>query len=46
MDPGTGESRDPHASQVAIARLREATGSRALVRTVVKRGYRLELATS
>ena len=39
-----GESRDPHAAEVAIARLREATGSRGLIRTVVKRGYRLELA--
>lgn len=39
-----GVSRDPHAAEVAIARLREATGSRALIRTVVKRGYRLELA--
>ncbi len=38
-----GASRDPHAAEVAIARLREATGSRALIRTVVKRGYRLEL---
>ncbi|WP_236121303.1 uroporphyrinogen-III synthase [Cellulomonas palmilytica] len=39
-----GDSRDPHAAEVAIARLREATGSRGLIRTVVKRGYRLELA--
>ncbi len=39
-----GDSRDPHAAEVAIARLREATGSRELVRTVVKRGYRLGLA--
>lgn len=38
-----GDSTDPHAAEVAIARLREATGSRALIRTVVKRGYRLEL---
>ena len=29
------------AAEVAIARLRQATGSRELVRTVVKRGYRL-----
>ena len=41
-----GDSRDPHAAEVAIARLRDATGSRELVRTVVKRGYRLEPATS
>jgi uroporphyrinogen-III synthase len=39
-----GASRDPHAAEVAVARLREASGSRELVRTVVKRGYRLELA--
>ena len=38
-----GDSTDPHAAEVAIARLRDATGSRALVKTVVKRGYRLEL---
>ena len=36
-----GDSRDPHAAEVTIARLREAT-SRELIRTVVKRGYRLE----
>lgn len=36
-----GESTDVHAAEVAIARLRQATGSRELVRTVVKRGYRL-----
>lgn len=38
-----GESTDPHAAEVAIARLRETTG-RDLIRTVVKRGYRIELA--
>jgi len=38
-----GDSRDPHAAEVAIARLRDATGSRELIKTVVKRGYRLEL---
>ena len=38
-----GDSTDPHAAEVAIARLRDATGSRALVKTVVKRGYRLVL---
>lgn len=37
-----GASQDPHAAEVAIARLREAAG-RDLIRTVVKRGYRLEL---
>lgn len=39
-----GDSRDPHAAEVAVARLREAVGDRTLVKTVVKRGYRLELA--
>jgi uroporphyrinogen-III synthase len=38
-----GESADPHTAEVAVARLREATGSRDLIRTVVKRGYRLEV---
>ncbi len=36
-----GDSRDPHAAEVAIARLRESAGDRRLVQTVVKRGYRL-----
>jgi uroporphyrinogen-III synthase len=44
LDVLPGVSRDPHAVEVAIARLREATGRRDLVKTVVKRGYRLELA--
>jgi len=39
-----GDSTDPHAAEVAVARLREAAGCRDLVRTVVKRGYRLGLA--
>lgn len=39
-----GASSDPHAAEVAIARLRDAAGDRALVKTVVKRGYRLALA--
>ncbi|WP_102509908.1 uroporphyrinogen-III synthase [Sanguibacter massiliensis] len=43
LDALPGDSRDPHAAEVAIARLREASGSRELVRTVVKRGYRLAL---
>lgn len=38
-----GDSQDPHAAEVAIARVREAAGGRGLVRTVVKRGYRLVL---
>ncbi|MCU1431031.1 MAG: Uroporphyrinogen synthase [Actinotalea sp.] len=36
-----GASQDPHAAEVAVARLRDAT-SRDLIRTVVERGYRLE----
>jgi uroporphyrinogen-III synthase len=36
-----GASQNPHAAEAAIARLREATGSRDLIRTVVKRGYRI-----
>lgn len=36
-----GDSSDPHAAEVAIARLRDAAGDRRLVETVVKRGYRL-----
>lgn len=39
-----GDSTDSHAVEVAIARLREALGRKDVVRTVVKRGYRLELA--
>ena len=39
-----GSSVDGHAVETAIARLREACGSRDLVRTVVKRGYALALA--
>lgn len=39
-----GSSTDAHAAEVAVARLREATGARDLIRTVIKRGYRLELA--
>jgi uroporphyrinogen-III synthase len=37
-----GLSADAHAVEVAIARLRDAAGSRDLIRTVIKRGYRLE----
>lgn len=42
--PGT--SQDEHAAEMAVARLREATGSRDLIRTVVKRGYRLNVVDS
>lgn len=45
LDVLPGVSRDEHAAEVAIARLREAAGSRDLVRTVVKRGYRLNLSS-
>lgn len=36
-----GAERNPHAVEVAVARLREALGGVELVHTVVKRGYRL-----
>ncbi|GAB3295515.1 uroporphyrinogen-III synthase [Epidermidibacterium keratini] len=36
-----GDSADLHASEVAVARLRDSIGARGLVQTVVKRGYRL-----
>lgn len=37
-----GDSNDPHAAEVAVARLREALGDDAcLVKTVFRRGYRL-----
>jgi len=39
--PRSGESA--HAVEMAIARVREAVGAPAIIRTVVKRGYRLEL---
>jgi uroporphyrinogen-III synthase len=38
-----GASSDEHAAEVAVARLREATGHPSLIRTVVKRGYRLDV---
>ncbi|WP_230209114.1 uroporphyrinogen-III synthase [Nostocoides sp. HKS02] len=36
-----GDSNDPHTAEVAVARVREVCGGRALIQTVVKRGYRL-----
>ncbi|WP_420112306.1 uroporphyrinogen-III synthase [Pseudactinotalea sp.] len=39
----TGDAATGHAAEVAIARLREAMGRRDVIKTVVKRGYRLEL---
>ncbi|WP_125773928.1 uroporphyrinogen-III synthase [Antribacter gilvus] len=44
LDVLPGYSTDPHAAEVAIARLREATKRPDLIRTVVKRGYRIALA--
>ncbi|MFL6090382.1 MAG: uroporphyrinogen-III synthase [Aeromicrobium sp.] len=40
-----GESGDPHAAEVAVARLREIVG-KDVVRTVVKRGYALAVLPS
>ena len=39
-----GSSNDPHAAEVAVARLRDSMGDRSLVRTVPRRGYRLEVS--
>lgn len=39
-----GPQRTPHAVEAAVARLRDALGQRALVHTVVKRGYRLAVS--
>lgn len=39
-----GASSDPHTAEVAVARLRESLGRHALVRTVIKRGYVLQIA--
>jgi uroporphyrinogen-III synthase len=36
-----GDSRDGHAVEVAVGRLRTALGDPRIVATVVKRGYRL-----
>lgn len=38
-----GSSTDPHAADVAVARLRESLVPNQIVRTVVKRGYRLDV---
>lgn len=40
-----GSSADPHALESVVARLRAALGVPGLVRTVVKRGYRLDLGS-
>lgn len=44
LDALPGGSLDPHSVEVAIARLREVVG-RNVVGTVVKRGYRIEVAS-
>ncbi len=41
--PGNGNGE--HAAEVAVSRLREACGSPGLIRTVVKRGYRLDVVS-
>ncbi|WP_424465124.1 uroporphyrinogen-III synthase [Pseudoclavibacter helvolus] len=41
-----GNPTTNHAADVAVARLRESFGDRAIVQTVVKRGYRLRIRTS
>ena len=38
-----GSSRDGHAAEVAVARVRDAIGTSGVIRTVVKRGYRLDV---
>ncbi len=38
-----GDTRDEHAVEVAVARLRTALGRPDVIRTVVKRGYRLDV---
>jgi uroporphyrinogen-III synthase len=40
-----GESGDPHAAEVAVARLRDVVG-KDVIRTVVKRGYALSVTGS
>jgi uroporphyrinogen-III synthase len=40
-----GDSDDPHAAEVAVARLRDVVG-KDVIRTVVKRGYALQVAGS
>lgn len=38
-------STNPHTAEMAVVRRRETPGLRGLVRTVVKRGYRLDVLT-
>ena len=42
LDVLPGDSLDPHTAEMAVARLRDAVG-RSTIRTVVKRGYRLDV---
>ena len=39
----SGTARSEHAVEMAIARLREALGIPDLIKTVVKRGYRIDV---
>lgn len=41
-----GEGNDEHAVEMAVARLRGALGDPRVVQTIVKRGYRLAVATA
>lgn len=43
LDALPGESADPHAAEVAVARLRESLTPHQLVRTITKRGYVLQV---
>ena len=38
-----GNSKDPHAVDTAVLRLRTALGDKNIIATVVKRGYRLAI---
>lgn len=44
LDALPGDSADPHTAEVAVARLRESLGPHPLVKTVIKRGYVLQIA--
>lgn len=43
LDVLPDDSTDPHAAEVAVGRVRDAAGGGRLIRTVVKRGYALDL---
>lgn len=40
-----GATSDVHAVEVAVARIREASGAKGLIQTIVKRGYRLAVTS-